>query len=110
MTEKKHDESGKKRAWADRKAEKLRIITAAPIEARAVFLADKRHNLETMAFDHVDDPDFWSRFNAPRETLLKSYRDGVEAARHGDPRLEHLAEECLEIITQLERSPATRPS
>jgi guanosine-3',5'-bis(diphosphate) 3'-pyrophosphohydrolase len=103
LTEKKHDERGEKRPWALRKSEKLLRIKEASVDSRAVWLADKRHNLETMAFDHVDDPDFWSRFNAPKETLLKSYRDSIEAARHGDPRLEHLAEECLEILGNLER-------
>jgi (p)ppGpp synthase/HD superfamily hydrolase len=103
LTEKKHDERGVKRPWAQRKAEKLSRIKESSIDSRAVWLADKRHNLETMAFDHVDDPDFWSRFNAPKATLLKSYRDGIEAARHGDPRLEHLAEECLQILGSLEQ-------
>ena len=104
LTEKKHDRNGAKRPWHVRKAEKLEKISASDVDARAVWLADKRHNLETMAFDHIDDPDFWSRFNAPKEALLKSYRDGIEAARHGDPRLEHLADECLEILAQLEES------
>jgi len=108
LTEQKRDAAGAKRPWAQRKAEKLARIQGASVDSRAVWLADKRHNLETMAFDHVDDPDFWARFNAPRETLLKSYRDGVEAARHGDPRLEHLAEECLQILENLERE--DRPS
>lgn len=103
LTEQKHDARGVKRPWAQRKAEKLARIKESSIDSRAVWLADKRHNLETMAFDHVDDPDFWSRFNAPKATLLKSYRDGIEAARHGDPRLEHLAEECLEILGSLEQ-------
>jgi len=104
LTEKKHDDKGAKRPWAQRKAEKLERISGASIDSRAVWLADKRHNLETMAFDHIDDPDFWSRFNAPRATLLKSYREGVEAARHGDPRLEHLADECLAILEKLENT------
>ena len=103
LTEKKRDDRGEKLPWAQRKAEKLARIKEASVDSRAVWLADKRHNLETMAFDHVDAPDFWSRFNAPKATLLKSYRDGIEAARHGDPRLEHLAEECLEILGKLER-------
>jgi (p)ppGpp synthase/HD superfamily hydrolase len=103
LTEKKHDEHGRKRAWAERKQEKLERIKQSSVDSRAVWLADKRHNLETMAFDHVDDPDFWSRFNAPKQQLLQSYRDGIEAARHGDPRLEHLAQECLELLGKLER-------
>jgi (p)ppGpp synthase/HD superfamily hydrolase len=103
LTEKKRDAHGQKLPWAERKADKLSRIKESSVDSRAVWLADKRHNLETMAFDHVDDPDFWSRFNAPKEQLLKSYRDGIEAAREGDPRLEHLAEECLEILGNLER-------
>lgn len=102
LTEHKHDSQGVKRPWAERKGEKLARIASASLDSRAVWLADKRHNLETMAFDHIGDPGFWTRFNAPKKTLLKSYRDGIEAARHGDPRLEHLADECLEILDQLE--------
>ena len=102
LSEKKHDSKGRKRPWAERKAEKLERIAKSSLDCRAVWLADKRHNLETMAFDHMGDTEFWSRFNAPKASLLKSYRDGVEAARHGDPRLEHLADECLQILEQLE--------
>jgi guanosine-3',5'-bis(diphosphate) 3'-pyrophosphohydrolase len=110
LTEKKLDGQGAKRPWAERKKEKLSRIREASVDCRAVWLADKRHNLETMAFDHIDDDAFWSRFNAPKEVLLKSYRDGVEAARHGDPRLEHLADECLAIIAQLEQHNAQSSS
>ncbi len=78
------------------------------IDEGATKLTAINKNLETMAFDHVDDPQFWSRFNASKQSLLKSYRDGVEAARHGDPRLEHLAEECLQILEQLEQGPGER--
>jgi guanosine-3',5'-bis(diphosphate) 3'-pyrophosphohydrolase len=104
LTERKHDENGHKRPWGVRKAEKLDRIRRATVDTRAVWLADKRHNLETMEFDHIDDPDFWARFNAPKDALLNSYRAGVEAARHGDPRLEHLADECNEILVRLERT------
>jgi (p)ppGpp synthase/HD superfamily hydrolase len=106
LTERKLDGGGKKRAWAERKAEQVRRIADSPIEARAIWLADKRHNLETIAFDVADGVNVWPRFNAGRKDVLANYRDAVEAARHGDPRLETLAEECLQIVDRLENSPA----
>jgi (p)ppGpp synthase/HD superfamily hydrolase len=102
LTERKFDDAGRKRRWVDRKAEHLRRIREAPVECRAIFLADKRHNLETIAFDVADGSNVWDRFNAPRPDILKNYRAGIEATRHGDPRLERLAAECLQIVDRLE--------
>jgi (p)ppGpp synthase/HD superfamily hydrolase len=102
LTEKKHDESGAKRPWKDRKAEQMRRIADSSVASRAVWLADRRHNLETIAFDVADGAEVWSRFNANRAEVLKNYRAGVEAARHGDSRLERLADECLQILDRLE--------
>lgn len=102
LTERKHDDSGQKRPWPERKAEQNRRIAKASAESRAVWLADKRHNLETIAFDVADGVQVWERFNAPRAEVLRNYRTAIEAARHGDPRLERLADECLEIVNRLE--------
>jgi guanosine-3',5'-bis(diphosphate) 3'-pyrophosphohydrolase len=102
LTERKHDKSGVKRPWGERKAEQLRRISESSIECRAVWLADKRHNLETIAFDLADGIDVFDRFNADRAAVIQNYRAAVEAARHGDPRLERLGDECLQIVERLE--------
>ncbi|MBX3442627.1 MAG: bifunctional (p)ppGpp synthetase/guanosine-3',5'-bis(diphosphate) 3'-pyrophosphohydrolase [Planctomyces sp.] len=109
LTERKLDAGGRRRTWGDRKTEQVRRIKASPMECRAVWLADKRHNLETIAFDVADGVEVWSRFHAPREKVLANYRAGVEAARHGDPRLERLAGECLQIVDRLEAAAASEP-
>jgi (p)ppGpp synthase/HD superfamily hydrolase len=103
LTERKHDEVGAKRPWGDRKAEQLKRIAIASVDARAVWLADKRHNLETIAFDLDDGVHVWERFNAPKADIIRNYRDSIEVARHGDPRLERLASECLQIVARLEQ-------
>jgi guanosine-3',5'-bis(diphosphate) 3'-pyrophosphohydrolase len=102
LTERKHDKSGAKRPWADRKSEQLDRISKSSVECRAVWLADKRHNLETIAFDLADGIDVFDRFNADRAAVIQNYRAAVEAGRHGDPRLERLGDECLQIVERLE--------
>src|SRR5262245_39145070 len=41
----KTDAAGRKRPWIDRKRDHLEALRQAPVEARAVVLADKLHNL-----------------------------------------------------------------
>ena len=101
LTERKRDDSGQKRSWQDRKTEHLEHVAAASWEARAITLADKLHNLGTMAFDLDADPDLWSRFNAPPERLLWYYRGMIAAASQGEPRLRILAEECSKLVEHL---------
>src|SRR5262245_21992669 len=44
-SEVKTDAEGHKRPWIDRKRDHLAALTSAPLEAKAVVLADKFHNL-----------------------------------------------------------------
>ena len=107
LTERKRDDSGQIRSWQERKTEHLEHIRAASWEARAITLADKLHNLGTMAFDLETDPGLWSRFNAPPDRLLWYYREMVAAAFQEDARLAVLAEECSKLVEHLAtRSPA----
>lgn len=105
LTERKLDAAGKKRPWRDRKEEHLAHIATASVEARAIALADKLHNLKTIAFDLAAGHDVWPRFNAPREDLLWYHRAMVEAAGTDDIRLAQLAAQCRDIIRQLEADP-----
>src|SRR4051812_29594254 len=47
----KTDAQGRKRPWIDRKRDHLEALAAAPVEARAVALADKLHNLLSIQLD-----------------------------------------------------------
>ena len=50
-SEQKTDAAGQKRSWFDRKADHVGQVAAAPQAARAIVLADKIHNLQSMLFD-----------------------------------------------------------
>lgn len=101
MTERKHDHTGQHRSWQDRKDEHLRHIAAEPWEARAIVLADKLHNLGSMAVDLEAGADIWCRFNAPRDRILWYHQSMVAAAEQGDSRLASLANECRQLIERL---------
>lgn len=120
LTERKLDESGRKRPWEDRKREHIISLKNAPLEARAVVLADKLHNLAAMLYDleqrrqpgcSVPDVEleaappaenYWSRFNAPRERILWYHRTIVEECETDDPRLQRLAAECRRLLARIE--------
>ncbi len=81
MSEHKTDEQGTVLPWRERKARHLARMRTAPEAALAVMLADKLHNLISMRDDARGRPDFWDRFNAPRDELLGYYADMVSLAR-----------------------------
>jgi (p)ppGpp synthase/HD superfamily hydrolase len=98
----KTDEQGRKRPWIDRKRDHLEALAAAPVEARAVVLADKLHNLLSIQVDlHAGRP-VWSSFHADREQVLWYYRTAIEQCSAGDHRLEALAGHCRELLRSLE--------
>jgi (p)ppGpp synthase/HD superfamily hydrolase len=104
MTERQHDDNGRKRSWQERKSEHLRHIAAEPWEARAIVLADKLHNLGSMAFDLDNGEELWSRFTSSPDRTLWYYREMIAAAEQGDPRLAGLANECRTLIERLSKS------
>jgi guanosine-3',5'-bis(diphosphate) 3'-pyrophosphohydrolase len=101
-SEKKIDDQGRKRAWIDRKTDHLRALHDAPPEARAVFLADKLHNLTSIACDLNEGRDVWSLFNAERERVLWYYRAAVQQFGSGLPELERLGDECRRVLAEVE--------
>ena len=101
LTERKRDATGQPRSWQDRKREHIEQVAAGPWEARAIVLADKLHNLATIAFDLDAGQDVWPRFNAPAQQLLDYHRTMVDRAEQGDPRLASLATECRRLINEL---------
>lgn len=100
----KHDASGRKRPWIDRKRDHLEALADAPIEAWAVALADKLHNLISIKLDLAEDRSVWSVFHAGRDQVLWYYRTMIDRCGAGDPRLERLAESCREILAMIEAS------
>lgn len=91
LSERKLDESGKKRPWEDRKREHLVHIASAPMAARAITLADKLHNLSTMAYDIDAGEQISERFNASVDRLIWYYESMVDAAAGNDTELKSLA-------------------
>lgn len=101
LTERKHDAQNRPRPWRDRKEEHLEEVKAAPLEARAIVLADKLHNLGTILYDLRAGEDIWTRFNASPEDVLWYHRAMVATAACDDPRIQSLVRECNEIIEEL---------
>jgi (p)ppGpp synthase/HD superfamily hydrolase len=97
----KLDARGRKRPWIDRKRDHLEALATAPVEARAIALADKLHNLLSIQLDlHAGRP-VWSTFHAGREQVLWYYRTAIEQCVPGDHRLETLARHCRELLTAI---------
>jgi (p)ppGpp synthase/HD superfamily hydrolase len=103
-TERKRDAAGAMRPWAERKAEQLDRLDRAPADARAIVLADKLHNLTSIAVDLADGVPVWDRFNAPRAESLRHHREVATRLMSGDERLAALGRECLRILEELEGS------
>ncbi|SIO45523.1 HD domain-containing protein [Singulisphaera sp. GP187] len=97
----KTDAQGRKRPWIDRKRDHLKALAGAPLEVRAVILADKLHNLLSMACDLEEGRPVWSLFNASRADLLGYYRATIDLVGVGDPRLQRLAERCRQLLDGL---------
>jgi (p)ppGpp synthase/HD superfamily hydrolase len=98
----KLDASGAKRPWADRKRDHLEALKSATMATKAVTLADKLHNLASIAFDLDDGRPVWSTFNAPRGDVLAYYRAMIATCGTGDHRLEALARQAVAALDQVE--------
>lgn len=101
-SEQKTDSTGMKRPWADRKDDHVRQVAAAPQSARAIVLADKLHNLQSMLFDLAGEGLNWDRFNAPAEQIIDYHRRMIAAAFGDDERLQPLAIEAREMLARIE--------
>jgi (p)ppGpp synthase/HD superfamily hydrolase len=101
LSEQKCDEHGRRRPWEDRKREHLAVLAAAPRAVRAVALADKLHNLETMALDLAAGEPVWERFTAPRERLLAYYREAIDRCGGDDPALAGLTAACRAVLARI---------
>lgn len=100
VSEVKHDVSGATLPWRVRKEEYLGRLSRVSIEARAIALADKLHNLGTLIDDLEHDPRVWKRFNAPPSELLWYYQAALVAAGT-ETTLEPLAAEGRTMLEKL---------
>ncbi len=101
LSEKKTTADGVPRSWEDRKRDHLAVLKEAPIQARAITLADKLHNLESMAYDRNQGVELWGRFNATKERILWYNRAIVECCDHGEEQLQSLAKSVLVAVEKL---------
>lgn len=101
LSEKKTTAEGVPRSWEDRKRDHLVVLRTAPIQARAIALADKLHNLESMAYDRDQGVELWGRFNATKERILWYHRTMVECCDHGEEQLRSLARSVLVAVENL---------
>lgn len=101
-SERKTDERGEHRPWAERKRDHLAALAAAPVEARAIVLADKLHNLTSIRFDLEAGRPVWSLFNAGRKDVLANYRASIETLSHSEPKLDALSAACREVLADVE--------
>ena len=103
-TETKADASGADRPWADRKRDYLEQVASGSIEARAVALADKLHNLASIRFDLESGNDVWRLFHADREAVLSYYQECVERFEAGESRLCALGSACRDALSAVSGS------
>ena len=97
-SERKLDAEGRKRPWEVRKREHVEALAGAPVEARAVALADKLHNLYSIVYDLERGKHDWSKFSADRGRQLAYYRSMFDRLGRGDPGLEALASEGRALL------------
>lgn len=99
----KNDARGRPRPWIDRKRDHVAALATAPSEAKAVVLADKLHNLISIAADLREGRSVWPLFHADRTQVLWYYRTLIDQlGADGGPRLESLARRCLEVLAEVE--------
>lgn len=104
-SEVKLDEKGRKRPWIDRKTDHLATLANAPAEARAVVLADKLHNLDSILTDLREGRPVWSLFHADRDKILWYNHALIEVLSAGapaDPGLAALADGCRARLAEIE--------
>gem|GEM_PF-908285 len=102
LSEQKTTSDGTPRGWEDRKRSHLAVLGSAPVEARAITLADKLHNLESMRYDRDAGEEIWGRFNASRERILWYHRAMVENCDHGEARIRSLVQAVNHAIQELD--------
>lgn len=109
LTERKHDEDGEWIGWRARKEEYLEKLADAPVEAMAISVADKLHNLWSINQALARGIDVYGRTHGRRPLTAGPdeqrwfYRSVRELAeRHRDPRLRPLLQQFDEELERFE--------
>lgn len=90
--------------WQPRKESYLEHLESAPAPTLLVSLADKVHNVRSLAFEYRRVGDrLWQRFTASREQTLWYYQSLLEIFRRRCPeQLEPLVDELARALDDLE--------
>lgn len=103
VSETKKDPEGNPVPWEQRKSQKVEHLRHAPVEAKAIALADLLDNFHMTALEVTQlGPSVWDRFNAPRAKRLEHAWQIVRACTDDDPRLRQLAEACRKLLRHVE--------
>lgn len=110
VSETKVDEQGRHIPWEHRKHEKIGKLRDAPLEAKAIALADLLDNFHMTSLEERKiGPSVWQRFNAPREKRLEHAWQILSVCQSHDPRLRELADACRDILTRFDEPPSPKP-
>lgn len=110
VTEPKHDDAGHPLPWRVRKEAYLGTLDAGPVGASAISLADKLHNVWTMAESLAAGVDVFT--SAPHRRALSAgpeaqrwfFRAVLDTTRrHDDPRLGPMRDRLEEEIARFEQ-------
>jgi (p)ppGpp synthase/HD superfamily hydrolase len=95
-------EQDKSLPWSERKAAYLERLARAPEQARAISLADKIHNLQSLIRALDAGESIWGVFNSgPREKLDYYRRVLAICADSADPRLRAMSDEARPLLERL---------
>ncbi len=110
VSETKVDKQGRHIPWDLRKQEKIAKLRNAPLEAKAIALADLLDNFHMTSLEEQKiGAAVWERFNAPRQKRLEHAREIVAVCQSEEPRLRKLAEACRDILTRFDEPPSANP-
>ncbi len=101
LSEIKHDAAGQKIPWKTRKEVHLERIRSSCWQVRAIKLADKIHNIQSILFDLSTGVNAWGVFSAPPEEVVWYYESALFACGPETQQLSRLAKTCRELIGML---------
>ncbi len=109
-SEAKVDARGAARPWDDRKRDHIAGLAGAPVEVRAIVLADKLHNLLSIRADLDAGEPVWERFHAPADRQHWYHATLIRSLGRGEPRLVRLAAGCARLLDSFGIGPAVAPA
>ena len=103
LSEEKRHPGGEKIPWLQRKKSHIAKVRNSPLEARAIVLADKCHNLHSLLYDLKRDDTAWNKFNASASEMIWYHQEMIAAAAQSDEALHPLLQECLKVLEGIEK-------